>query len=545
MKFGRDLEQSMVKEWEEHYCAYQVLKEKIKSISQDKGSSGKDGGAAADGSGSGGAASEGDHTDFFLLVERELEKVNKFYLHKLNDIERELSQINSSAASRVSTTQSASDTEDMRTASLAGRPFVPKDQQHEQQLLAIYRELGQLQSFVWLNQQAFSKIMKKYDKHMSLRDTEQAKSAAFDKRLESEPFRSSRLDSMLELYRSVRSASYFVGRGNSQEMQMRLIPGSANPALAEELAARLGVPITEAKCKRFNDGECSIQIMENIRGADVFIIQPTCQPVNDNLVELLLLVSAARRASAARVTAVVPYYGYARQDRKDRARVPISAADVARMMEAMGVDRVCCVDLHCGQIQGFFGPRTPVDNLFAGPIALSYFKLKNLKNPVVVSPDAGGVTRAKAFLEGLLSMDLNVSLAVIIKQRARAGVVGSMHLVGSVEGCDCIIVDDMIDTAGTLCTAANELKTFGAERVFAFATHGLFNGPAGTRIESCALEEVVVANTVPLRAEVQAVTKKIRVISVGKLLDGAIRAIHTGESISALFKTDIGGRLLA
>ena len=272
--------------------------------------------------------------------------------------------------------------------------------------------------------------------------------------------------------------------------------GSANPALADELAARLGVPLTKVTVGLFNDGECNIQINENVRGNDVFIIQPTCPPVNDNLMQLLLLISACRRASAARVTAVVPYYGYARQDRKDRSRVPISAADVARMMEAMGVDRVCCVDLHCGQIQGFFGPRTPVDNLYAGPIALSYFKLKDLNNLVVVSPDAGGVARAKAFLEGLLSMDVPCNLAVIIKQRSAPGEVGTMNLVGAVEDCDCIIVDDMIDTAGTLCKAADELKSFGASRVFAFATHGLFNGPAGSRIEACALEEVVVANTV-------------------------------------------------
>jgi ribose-phosphate pyrophosphokinase len=200
----------------------------------------------------------------------------------------------------------------------------------------------------------------------------------------------------------------------------------------------------------------NIQIMENVRNADVFILQPTCMPVNDNLMELLLLISACRRASATRVTAVVPYYGYARQDRKERSRVPISAADVARLIETMGVDRVVCVDLHCGQIQGFFGPKTPVDNLYASPIALSFFNMKNLHTPVVISPDAGGVARAKMFLEGLMAQKdgpEDASLAVIIKSRPRPGVIGSMHLVGSVEGCDCIIVDDMIDTAGTLCAA--------------------------------------------------------------------------------------------
>lgn len=519
MKFGRDLKQSVVPEWEANYCNYNELKQHLKTISSEAN------------------PSPLDHTNFFLAVEEELQKVNQFYIGKLNELEAELTELQGQMSHRRSLSG------DGETPSLAGRnPPHHLDTEAELRLLGIYRQLGQLQSFVWLNYQAFGKIMKKYDKHMNYRDTPNAKSAEFDRRLESEPFKSTRLDAVLEIYRSVKSAST---SATNTGMEMKMIAGSANPTLAEELAARLGVPLTDAKVGKFNDGECNIQIMENVRGADVFIIQPTAPPVNDNLMELLLLVSAARRASAARVTAVVPYYGYARQDRKDRARVPISAADVARMIEAMGVDRVCCVDLHCGQIQGFFGPRTPVDNLFAGPIALSYFKLKNLTNPVIVSPDAGGVTRAKAFLEGLVSLGMNVSLAVIIKQRPRPGVVGSMHLVGSVEDADAIIVDDMIDTAGTLTQAADELISFGARRVFAFATHGLFNGPAAQRIEDCALEEVVVANTVPLREDVQAITKKIRVISVGKLLDGAIRAIHTGESVSALFNYDLGGRLLA
>jgi len=425
-----------------------------------------------------------------------------------------------------------------------------------------------MQSYVWLNWQAFSKIMKKcvrfcnprpmappcsvvihgthdhslawlvlgrYDKHMGYRGTDKVKSADFDKRLETEPFKNKRLDALLEEYREAKARQPGAAKAGGT-MEMRLLSGSANPALSEELAARLGVPLTGVKLGLFNDGECNITIQDSVRGADVFIIQPTCPPVNDNLMQLLLLISACRRASAARVTAVVPYYGYARQDRKDRARVPISAADVARMIEAMGVDRVCCVDLHCGQIQGFFGPRTPVDNLyvavggcthplgtsalayahawwglharlaacvtpcvvcrFAGPIALSYFQSKKLRKVVVVSPDAGGVARAKTFLEGLASMGVAVSLAVIIKQRPAAGEVGTMNLVGSVDGCDCIIVDDMIDTAGTLCKAADELREFGANRIFAFATHGLFNGSAGTKIQACALEEVVVANTV-------------------------------------------------
>mmetsp|Transcript_41579 Transcript_41579/g.134826 ORF Transcript_41579/g.134826 Transcript_41579/m.134826 type:complete len:267 (-) Transcript_41579:166-966(-) len=265
--------------------------------------------------------------------------------------------------------------------------------------------------------------------------------------------------------------------------------------------------------------------------------------------ELLLCASAVRRAAAARVTAVVPYYGYARQDRKERSRVPISAADVAKMMEAMGVDRVCCVDLHCGQIQGFFGPRTPVDNLWATPIAVSYFKTRELKNVAVVSPDAGGVARAKMFREGLEAQGMRASLAMIITQRRSTGELGSeiaqADLVGTVTGCDCIIVDDMIDTAGTLFMATNALKSFGASRVFAFATHGLFNPPAADRIEECAIEEVIVANTIPLPPSVNREARKVRQISVGKLLAQAIKCIHTGDSVQRLFDMDEGVNLLA
>jgi len=304
----------------------------------------------------------------------------------------------------------------------------------------------------------------------------------------------------------------------------------------------LGVAATQAEIKRFNDGETAIQILESVRNTDVYILQPTCASpgatVNDNLMELLLLISAARRASASRVTAVVPYYGYARQDRKERSRVPISAADVARMIETMGADRVIAVDLHCAQIQGFFGPRTPVDNLFASPIAWSFFKTRNLQNLVIVSPDAGGVTRAKRFRDGMSALGVECNFAVIIKQRALAGVIGSMDLVGNVKDCDCIIVDDMIDTAGTLCKAAGELRNFGAKRVFAFASHGLFNGPAASRIEASVLDEVIVSNTVPLREGIGEITKKIRQISVGKLISTAISSIHDGWSLSALFDKD-------
>jgi ribose-phosphate pyrophosphokinase len=372
------------------------------------------------------------------------------------------------------------------------------------------------------------------------------------------------------------------GQGQRRRAHMQLLAGNANPELAEEIAARLGVPLTPAKIGRFVDGEVSIQVLENVRNSDVYIIQPTCPPVNDNLMELLLCTSAVRRAAAAHVTAVVPYYGYARQDRKERSRVPISAADVAKMMEAMGIDRVCCVDLHCGQIQGFFGPRTPVDNLYATPIAISYFVTRQLQNVVVVSPDAGGVARAKMFREGLESSGIRASLAMIIRRTATEhGAVDTIDsggersgrdsarersastagggdppvvsrtvdipsdLVGEVRGCDCIIVDDMIDTAGTLCSAANELTSFGARRVFAFATHGLFSGPAAERIEGSSLDEVVVANTIPLPASVRAGTTKVRQLSVGKLLAQAINCIHTGDSVSRLFDPQKGAALLA
>jgi ribose-phosphate pyrophosphokinase len=324
---------------------------------------------------------------------------------------------------------------------------------------------------------------------------------------------------------------------------MKLVAGTANPELAQELSARLGVPLMPVKIGSFNDGEVAIQLMENVRNSEVYIIQPTSMPVNDNLMQLLLLISACRRASASRVIAIVPYYGYARQDRKERSRVPISAADVAKLMESMGVDRVCCVDLHCGQIQGFFGPRTPVDNLWASTIALQYFKSRvDADNVVVVSPDAGGVARAKLFKDGLEAVDMHPTLAVIIKQRVKAGEVGQTDLVGSVRDCDVIIVDDMIDTAGTLCAAANELKQFGAKRVFAFATHGLFNNPAAERIEKSALEEVVTSNTIPLRDEVIQMTKKIRQVRATRRAAAAPQQArtHARAKAAGVYSTERG-----
>jgi len=243
-----------------------------------------------------------------------------------------------------------------------------------------------------------------------------------------------------------------------------------------------------------------------------------------------------RRASAEKITVVVPYYGYARQDRKMTSRVPISAADIARLLESVGVDRVIAVDLHCGQIQGFFGPRVPVDNLAAARVGVDYFASKvDLTNPMVISPDAGGVYRAKVFREGLNAQaGTDAGLAMIVKQRPRAGVVGQMDLVGEVEGCDCIIVDDMIDTAGTLCKAADLLKAKGARRVFSFASHGLFSGPAVPRISKSCLEKVVVVNTIPLASNAKTCSK-IEQLSIAPMLAKAIKRIHQRQSVSAMF----------
>ncbi|KAH8056857.1 hypothetical protein JL722_7072 [Aureococcus anophagefferens] len=480
MKFGADLKNSIVPEWQHGYIAYDELKRLIKELSSLEG-----------------GAKESAEEDFFMMLEDELEKVNRFYLEKIQEFDGELRALEGRPRS------------DSNSARGGG---VPSDR-----MVALHAQIGQLQAFVWLNTQGFEKIMKKYDKFMGLRHTPGAKSPDFEARLRGEVFKSERLDACLEKFKATRSQlSSDVGA-----LEMKLISGSANKPLAEEISARLGVPLSPAKVRRFNDGEVNIQLCDSVRGCDVYIVQPTCPPVNDHL------------------------------DRKDRSRVPISAADVARMMEAMGVDRVVCVDLHCAQIQGFFGPRTPVDNLFAAPIAVTYFNMKDLVKPVIVSPDAGGVARAKLFMEGFsrLPDPPEVSLAVILKQRVEAcveaGVVGTMHLVGSVEGCDCIIVDDMIDTAGTLTAAANELRNLGAKRVFAFATHGLFSGPAADRIEACVLEECVVANTVPLNPAVKEKTRKIRQVSVGKLVESAIRGIHCGTSVSALFNADLGADLLA
>lgn len=316
---------------------------------------------------------------------------------------------------------------------------------------------------------------------------------------------------------------------------MMIFAGTSNPELSRQVADSLGVRLAKVRTKKFNDGEIGIRVHENVRGKDCYIIQPTCPPdVNDHVVELLLMISTLRRASAGTITAVIPYYGYARQDRKMQSRVPISAADMAKLLETVGVDRVVAVDLHCGQIQGFFSPHVPVDNLEGHVVGLNYFLSQGL-NPSttkVVSPDAGGVYRAKQFREGLNDQGLDVGLAMIIKQRAQDTSITNMDLVGDVDGCDVIMVDDMIDTAGTLTKAAAELKAMGAKRVFAFATHGIFSGPAFERIGKSCLEKVVVTNTIPLQP---GSPPNIVQLSIAELLAESIARIHLRKSVSALF----------
>ncbi|MBF8278751.1 MAG: prs [candidate division NC10 bacterium] len=305
-----------------------------------------------------------------------------------------------------------------------------------------------------------------------------------------------------------------------------LFSGNANRALSQEIADHLGVPLGEAEVSRFADGEILVQIFENVRGADVFVIQPTCRPVNENLMELLVIIDALKRASAWRITAVMPYYGYGRQDRKVQPRVPITARLVADLLTAAGVHRVVTMDLHAGQIQGFF--TTPVDHLYAAPVLLQYFQERMLGEAVVVSPDAGGVERARAFAKRL-----DTSLAFIDKRRTGPNEARVMHIVGEVEGRDVIIVDDMIDTGGTLTQAVPALLEKGAKRIFASCTHPVLSGAAVERIEGSALEEVVVTNTIPLSEGRH--SKKLSVLSVAPLLGEAISRIHKDESVSRLF----------
>ena len=307
-----------------------------------------------------------------------------------------------------------------------------------------------------------------------------------------------------------------------------LFTGNANPALAQEIASNLGVELGKAMVGRFSDGEVTVEIQQNVRARDVFVVQPTCAPTNENLMELLIMVDALKRASARRITAVIPYFGYARQDRRPRStRVPISAKVVANMLEAVGVDRVLTMDLHADQIQGFFN--IPVDNIYASPVLLSDLKSKSYSDLVVVSPDVGGVVRARA-----LAKQLGCDLAIIDKRRAAANVSEVMHVIGEIEGRNCVIMDDMIDTAGTLVKAAEVLKERGAKRVFAYCTHPIFSGPAIERITASMLDEVVITNTIPLAAAAEG-SKKIRQLSVAFLFAETIRRISDGESVTSLF----------
>lgn len=309
--------------------------------------------------------------------------------------------------------------------------------------------------------------------------------------------------------------------------RVKILSGNANPSLSRAICAELGVPLAGAIVKSFSDGEIWVQIEENVRGSDVFIVQPSCTPVERNLMELLLMIDALKRASADRITAVMPYYGYARQDRKDRSRVPISAKVVATMLETAGANRLLALDLHAAQIQGFFN--VPVDHLFASPVMIEYFRSTDLSQTIVVSPDAGGVERARAFAKRL-----EVPLAIIDKRRDAPNVAEIMHIIGDVEDRDCLIIDDLIDTAGTLVKGCDALLSQGARSVSACATHAVLSGPAVERISGSGLKEVVFSDSIPLRPEAAA-CGKIRVLSVARLLARAIQSIHEETSVSTLF----------
>ena len=307
-----------------------------------------------------------------------------------------------------------------------------------------------------------------------------------------------------------------------------LFTGNANPALAQEIASKLSIELGRASVGRFSDGEVDVEINQNVRARDMFIVQPTCAPTNENLMELCIMVDALKRASARRITAVIPYFGYARQDRRPRSRrVPISAKVVANMLEAVGVERLLTMDLHADQIQGFFN--IPVDNIYASPVLLSDLKSKNYQNLVVVSPDVGGVVRARA-----LAKQLGCELAIIDKRRPRANVSEVMHVIGEIEGRNCVIMDDMIDTAGTLVKAAEVLKERGVLKVYAYCTHPVFSGPAVERIKASQMDEVVITNTIPLN-EAGRACAKVRQLSVASLFAETIRRISDGESVTSLF----------
>jgi ribose-phosphate pyrophosphokinase len=310
---------------------------------------------------------------------------------------------------------------------------------------------------------------------------------------------------------------------------MMVFTGNANPDLARRIVAHLNMPLGKASVNRFSDGEIAVEILENVRGKDVFIIQPTCAPTNRHLMELLTMVDAIRRSSAARITTVIPYFGYARQDRRPRsARVPITAKLVANMITTAGADRVLTVDLHADQIQGFFD--IPVDNVYASPLLLGDMWKRNSTSMMIVSPDVGGVVRARAIAKRMDHADL----AIIDKRRPRANVAKVMHIIGDVEGRECTLVDDLVDTAGTLCEAARALKEHGATRVMAYITHPVLSGPAVSNIENSELDELVVTDTIPLSEEAKQCTR-IRQISVAEMLAETIRRVSNEESVSTIY----------
>ena len=310
--------------------------------------------------------------------------------------------------------------------------------------------------------------------------------------------------------------------------QLKIFSGSAHRALTEEIAEFLGVQVGNARLQRFPDTEVSFQIDENIRGTDVFVVQPTCADVDRHLVEMCVMIDAFRRSSASRITAVIPYYGYARQDRKDKPRVPISAKLVANLLSAAGANRVLTMDLHKAQIQGFFD--IPVDHLFAAPVIIDYLSRLDSPTLTIVSPDAGGAERARAYAKRL-----DAELAIIDKRRSEDGTAEVMNVIGDVGGRTCILQDDIIDTAGTIVKAANALKANGAARVFACAVHGVLSGPAIERLEAAPIDQVSITNTIPLNTERAKCCKKIKQLSVARLLGQAIRSIHEETSVSSLF----------
>ena len=316
----------------------------------------------------------------------------------------------------------------------------------------------------------------------------------------------------------------------SHSSDFLVFTGNANPALAAEIASHLNISLGAADVGRFSDGEVTVEIKQNVRARDVFVVQSTCAPTNENLMELLIMVDALKRSSAERISAVIPYFGYARQDRRPRStRVPISAKVVANMLQAVGVDRVLTMDLHADQIQGFFD--IPVDNIYASPVLLGDLRQKNYDDLLVVSPDVGGVVRARA-----LAKQLGCDLAIIDKRRPKANVSEVMHVIGDIEGRNCVIMDDMIDTAGTLVKAAEVLKERGAKKVYAYCTHPIFSGPAIERIaQGTALDEVVVTNTIPL-SDAAAQCTKIRQLSVAPLIAQTIQRIARGDSVMSLFQ---------